>query len=120
MHVVLTLTLMHDHYLSVSPNPKQSPAEACHWYRGAGLFNSKLSKLILPLERDAVWGAAALLGVIAFSYIDTTTPEETRPLKPPSSLDLDWLRMSDGKKAIWKTSDPLRPDGIFTQWFLSF
>jgi len=113
MYVVLTLTLMHDRYLSASPNTKQSTAEAFYWYKGTALFNSKLSKPIQPSERDALWVTAALLGAIAFACIEAKTPEEAWPLKPPSSLDLDWLRMSDGKKEVWKITDPLRADSVF-------
>ena len=113
MHVVLTLTLMHNRYMSALPNTNQSTVEAFHWYQGTALFNSKLSKPIQPSERDAIWTTAALLGVIAISCIEAKTPEEAWPLKPPSSLDLDWLRMSDGKKEIWKIADPLRTDSVF-------
>lgn len=113
MYVVLTLTLMHDRSLSAFPNTKQSIAETFYWHQGTVLFNSKLSKPIQPSERDALWVTAALLGTIAFSCIEATTPEEAWPLKPPSPLDLDWLRMSDGKKEIWKIADPLRADSVF-------
>jgi hypothetical protein len=113
MYVVLTLTLMHDRSLSSSPNTKQSAAEAFYWYQATVSFNSRLSKPIQPSERDALWATAALLGTIAFFNIEARTPEEAWPLKPPSPLDLDWLRMSDGKKEIWKITDPLRADSVF-------
>lgn len=88
MHAVLSLTLMHDRYLFTAPNTKLSTTEAFHWYQSVALFNGKLSGPIQPSERDALWAAAALLGIIAFRYIEAKTPEEAWPLKPPSSLDL--------------------------------
>lgn len=113
MHAVLTFTLMHDRYLSATPYAKQSTTEAFHLYQGAALFNSKLSKPIQPSERGALWATAALFGTITFCHIEAKTPEEAWPLKPPSSSDLEWLRMSDGKKEIWKITQPLTADGVF-------
>ena len=113
MHAVLTLTLMHDRYLSAAPNTKLSTTEVFHCYQGIALFNSKLSGPIQPSEGDALLAAAVLLGTIAFYYIEARTPEEAWPLKPPSSLDLNWLRMSDGKKEIWKIAHPSRSDSVF-------
>ena len=85
MHVVLTLTLMHDRYLSVSPDSKASTAEAYHWYRGIALFSSKVSKGVQPWERDALWVTAALLGAIAFSCIEERTAEEAVSCHVPSN-----------------------------------
>jgi hypothetical protein len=113
MHALLSLTLMHDRYLSTELNTKLSTTEAFHWYQGIALFNRKLSGPIQPSERDALWATAVFLGTIAFFYIEAKTPEEAWPLKPPSSLDLSWLRMSDGKKEIWKIAQPLRADSVF-------
>lgn len=113
MHAVLTLTLMHDRYLSAASNTKQSRTEAFHLSQGAALFNSKLSKPIQPSERAALWATAALLGTITFGHIEAKTPEEAWPLKPPSSSDLEWLRMSNGKKEIWKITQPLTAESVF-------
>jgi len=113
MHALLTLTLMHDRYLLSALNAKKSTTEAFHRYQGVALFNSKLSGPIQPSERDALWAAAALLGVITFCHIEAKTPEEVWPLKPSSSLDLNWVKMSDGKKEVWKITQPLRADSIF-------
>ena len=113
MHAILALTLMHDRYLSVPSDTKQSTSEAFHWYQATALFNSKLSKSIQPSERAALWTTAALLGLMAFCHIEAETPEEAWPLKPPSSPDLEWLRMIDGKMEIWKITQPLRADSVF-------
>lgn len=108
MHAILSLTLMHDRYLSTAPNDKLSTTEAFHWYQGTALFNKKLSGPIPASERDAVFGTAVCLGVITFFYTEAKTPEEAWPLKPSSSSDLSWLSLSDGKKEIGKL---VQPDG---------
>jgi hypothetical protein len=64
-----------------------------------------------PPDRDALWATAALLGVIAFSLIDASTPEEAWPLNGHS--ELEWLRMCLGKNVIWKIADPLRYGSVF-------
>jgi len=120
MHAVLALTLMHDRYLAVGPSIRQSPIEAFHWYRSIALFNHKLSGPVQPAERDALWATAALLGVMSFAFIDAETPEEAWPLAAPSSLDLNWLKLSDGKKEIWNIIQPFRPDCVFQPLALEF
>jgi hypothetical protein len=120
MHAVLALTLMHDRYLATELSTKQTPSEAFHWFRSIALFNSKLSGPVQPSERDALWATAALLGVIAFGYIEAETPEEAWPLAPSSSLDLNWLKMSSGKKEIWNITQPFRPDCVFQPLALEF
>ena len=104
---------MHDRYLSGTPNTKLSTIEAFHWYQGTALFNSRLSGPIDPSERDAVYATAVCLGVIAFYYIEAKTPEEAWPLKPPSSLDLNWLSLSEGKKTLWKVTRPSKEKTVF-------
>lgn len=105
---------MHDRHLGVGSRTKQSAAIAFHCSQGAALLNSRLSGPINPFERDALWACAGLLGASTFASVEATTPEEAWPLNPErSSSDLDWLKMSEGKQAIWKIADPLRPDSIF-------
>lgn len=112
-HVMFAMVLMHDRYLSDDPWGPPSNAETFHHYHGTAIFNSMLSQPIAHEEKDAMWGAAALLGAITFASVDATTPDESWPLSPPSPSDLDWLRMSDGKKEVWKLADPLREDSIW-------
>lgn len=45
--------------------------------------------------------------------IETSNPWEAWPLKNPEPSDMTWHDMSKGKEAIWKATDPLRPDSIF-------
>ena len=119
MHGLLALTLMHDRYLSKVPNTKLSVTEAFHWYQSTAMFTSKLSGPIDPSERDALWANAVCLGVITFYYIEATTPEEAWPLKTPSSSDLSWLSLSEGKKTLWKWTRPAGGKTVF-QMLLPF
>jgi hypothetical protein len=115
MHLVQTITAIHDRYLSASSSSKQTLTEAYHWAQAAAMVNEKLSTPIKSCDRDALWAAALLLGVTAFSSIEAPRPEEAWPLKPSSPSDLEWLRMSYGKKAVWGVIDPLRKGGILHQ-----
>jgi hypothetical protein len=99
--------------LQSSLDRKQAMALAFYWYHGTALFNAKLSQPVKPDERDALWAAAALLGTTAFADIQARTPEEAWPLAPPSPMDLDWLKMTDGKKVVWELANPLRSDSLF-------
>ena len=120
MHVVQTLTAMHDRFLIESIRSRVSLPEIYHWTQAVSLFNRKLSSPIVEADRDSLWATAALLGAIAFSSIDATTPEEAWPLKPSEASDLDWLQMSEGKKAIWTIANPLRPDSVFNSLGVEF
>ena len=113
MHAVLTLTLMHDRHLSATLNNNLSVTEAFHWDQSIASFSSKLSGPIQPSEQDTLWATSTLLVIIAFYHIEAMTPEEAWPLKPPSSLDLNWLRMSEGKKEIWKNIQRLGAESVF-------
>jgi hypothetical protein len=60
-----------------------------------------------------MWGGAVALGCSSFFMVEGDQPEAVWPLKPSGSLDLDWLKLSDGKKEIWRVADPLRPESCF-------
>lgn len=85
-------------------------AELAHFNRGTAMFNSKLSGPLTPSEKDAIWGAATLLGSSTLAHIDAVTPTQAWPLRKSSEIDLDWLRMYVGKREIWRISDPTRPN----------
>ena len=104
---------MHDRHMSTGLDVRASTIEVFHRYHGVAGFTSKLSGPIKPSERDALWATTALVGVITFCHIEATAPEEAWPLKPPSVMDLNWLRMSEGKKEIWKIAQPSRADSVF-------
>lgn len=110
MHIALGFTLMHDRHLISSPPRPPSTAELAHFTRGTALFNTKLSGHLTPSEKDAIWAAATLLGTSTLAGVDALSPEQAWPLREPSEGDLDWLRMYDGKREIWRIADPTRPD----------
>lgn len=113
MHGVLSLTLMHDRYLSGASNTKLSVTEAFHWYQSTALFNEKLAGPIDISERDALWATAACLGTIAFFYLEAETLEEAWPLKAPSPMDLNWLSLSEGKTTLWKLTRSSGAKSVF-------
>lgn len=114
LHAVLRFTLLHDRYLYDPLGTSPSTAEAFHSYHAAALFNMMLSRdSHTNDEKDALWGTAALLGAGAFADIEATSAEEAWPLKPPCLSDLDWLKMSEGKNAVWKLANPMREDSPF-------
>jgi hypothetical protein len=108
MHIALGFTLMHDRHLISSPPHPPSIAELAHFARGTALFNSKLSGPLTPSEKDAIWGASTLLGSSTLAHIDAVSLEQAWPLRKPSESDLDWLRMYNGKREIWRIADPTR------------
>jgi hypothetical protein len=57
---------------------------------------------------------------LALSSIPAKSPEEAWPLSSNASVDLDWLKMCQGKRAIWMIANPLRPDSIFYPFVTDF
>ena len=109
MHIIQTLTIIHDRYLSRDILSKSLFADICyHWSHGVSLFNRKLSSPIEDEDRDPLWSTAALCGIIACAAVEATGPEDAWPLKPPDDSDLDWLRMNEGKGAVFKLTKPMR------------
>lgn len=114
MHAVLRFTLMHDRYLYDPLGTGPSAAEAFHSYHAAALFSIMLSLDSHSSEvKDALWGTSALLGAGTFADVEATSAEEAWPLKLSSISDLDWLKMSEGKNAVWRLADPTREDSQF-------
>jgi hypothetical protein len=107
----MTLTLMHDKYLGIGSSIDNANAIAYHWSRAASSLNERLTVGVELGERDALWASATLLGALAFSSLEATSPEEVWPLNPDSNLE--WLRLTEGKKEIWKIAEPTRPDSVF-------
>ncbi|KAJ6006641.1 hypothetical protein N7451_004585 [Penicillium sp. IBT 35674x] len=124
MHVITTLTLMHDRHLTMTDNLQYCPhlvfAEYYHWHRAALLFNDRLSTLRqfhgeeTAASRVALLSTAAILWTISFCHIEARTSQEAWPLKSTSSSDLNWLRMNNGKEQIWKFTRSYRPDPVST------
>jgi hypothetical protein len=110
-HIALTVVLMHNRYLGIE-RPGMSAAIAFHWSQGAALMNAVLSRPIGPAEQDALWASAGMLGLLAFACFESTTAENSWPLKD-SPVDLEWLKLCQGKREIWKIANPLREDSAF-------
>ncbi|ESZ93261.1 hypothetical protein SBOR_6361 [Sclerotinia borealis F-4128] len=115
MHALQTLTACHDRYLTlqVATSSQRTPVEAYHLSRAASLFNQKLCAPIANHDKDALWATAALLGVVAVSSIEASSPYEAWPLTPYADTDLYWLRMSESKTVVWELTNPMREDSIF-------
>ena len=119
MHAVLTITLMHDRHVSGRAHTPLSVTEAYHWQQGLQLYIRKLSGPLKPADVDCVWATGAIMCVTAFSHIEANTPQEAWPLKSPSPLDLNWLKMSEGKKQFLQRMQRINTNSavgsLFTQ-----
>ncbi|MCJ1307912.1 hypothetical protein MMC25_001560 [Agyrium rufum] len=116
MHLVQTLTLVHDRYIQpdVGRNPRLIMLERYHSVEAAAIMQQKLSNPLRDEDRDALWGAAFLLGIIAAGSIEVTDPEDAWPFRPSSPSDLEWIRMSSGKKAIYDLVQPFREGSVYS------
>ncbi|KAL6802827.1 hypothetical protein GGI42DRAFT_33703 [Trichoderma sp. SZMC 28013] len=119
-HFFLVLSLLHDAHLSQSPLPQSHHASlAFHWYHGTAILSHFLSlpspeTTLSSSHRDALWICASTLGAASFASIRTQDPSATWPLADPNpAVDLDWLKMGHGKRAVWNITDPNRPDSVF-------
>lgn len=106
---------MHDRHIATSMSSQASEKESFHTYHGTAIFSALLKQDIPAHERDPLWACAALLGAITIASIEATCAEEAWPLAPPAPADLDWLRMSDGKKEVWRLVNPLREDSVWKE-----
>lgn len=113
MHASLAVAFTYDRHLNSPSDYRRTREECYHWSQSAGLFHKRLSEPIEAKDKDPIWGTAAALAVLTFSSPDAYTPEESWPLKTSGSLDLNWVRLSEGKMALWDTVNPLRPDSLF-------
>jgi hypothetical protein len=110
---MLTLTIMHDRYLGVDLSYKQARAMYFHWSQGASMLNDKITNGVQSSEKDALWVSAVFIATLAFASFDAESPQDAWPLRPSSPTDLDWLKLVEGKKEIWKIAEPHRTDSIF-------
>lgn len=117
MHMLLSITLMHDTHLSdpsaTGPATKSSQEALKHWNMGSKLFNEILSRPIPKSYRDSIWATGVFLGAASFWSIGSTNPYEVWPLKPSEPDDLSWLKIGEGKKHLWRLAQPRRSDSIF-------
>ncbi|KAJ5913816.1 hypothetical protein N7504_002699 [Penicillium tannophilum] len=113
MHASLAVALTYDRYLNSSSYNHRSLEECYHWSQSTALLNRRLREPIQAKDKDPIWGTAAALAILSFSTPDAHTPQDSWPLMSSGSSDLDWLRMSKGKMALWNIVNPLRPDSLF-------
>ena len=114
MHATLTIAATHDRLLHAPQLQHRTIREDFHWTKCLSLFNQKLNQPIQSYDRDPLWAAAAMLGVISFSSVDAMVPRNAWPLDAAKPTHLDWLNISKGKMAVWDIVNPLRPDSIFS------
>ncbi|KAF2195174.1 hypothetical protein K469DRAFT_743806 [Zopfia rhizophila CBS 207.26] len=117
MHMILSLTLLHDAHHASSSSSSLSFAYTTlslhHWNTATAIFNNVLSQPIKPSSRDALWATAALIGALVFAFVESPDVEQAWPLRASDPHDLDWLKLSEGKKAIWQIAEPTREDSVF-------
>jgi hypothetical protein len=117
MHMLLSLTLMHDADFAATRLPstvsQTKRASLQHWNTASKLFNNILAAPIRPHQQDAIWATGVVIGAAAFWFVNSDKVEEVWPLKPDEPDDLGWLRLGEGKKALWKISQPTRADSMF-------
>ncbi|KAK3180288.1 hypothetical protein K4F52_008374 [Lecanicillium sp. MT-2017a] len=127
LHMCFALTILHDAHVSASPlSGWLQSALSFHWYHGAALFLKQLSSAtasdkaaaVNPVSRtpfaddEALWMASALLSVSALANVDPRGPSAAWPLRKPGPLDLDWLKLVYGKRAVLEVVDVPQPGSI--------
>lgn len=113
MHVVLAIAAMHNRLRGMPAPRAPSTFESYHVSQCAALLGRKLSQPLRAEDRDPLWMTSTLLGVMSTSSIPSLIPQEVWPLKSSNTSDLEWLRMAEGKMAVWRIADPLRPNSLF-------
>lgn len=98
-------------------------ALAFHWYHGAALFKNNLHKATLLRQEDSAklspkigqgfYLASVILSVAAIANVDSESPAHAWPMKQPEPLDLDWLQLTQGQRAVWKIADTFSPGALF-------
>lgn len=113
MHCSLAVAYAYDRYLNNPSDSRRTLEECYHRHQSTALFNERLREPIGTEDKDPIWGTAAALAVLTFSNPDSSTPENSWPMKTPDPSDFEWLRMSEGKMSLWRIANPLRPESIF-------
>ncbi|KAK5449587.1 hypothetical protein LTS15_008662 [Exophiala xenobiotica] len=110
MHLVQAMTAQHDRFLTGKAISGQSEDENYHMSQGIKGVQTRLSRPIRPEDRDALFISASLLGVMTFFAMEAKSIEHVWPL---ADGDLSWVNLSDGKKTIWRATNPLRRDSVW-------
>ncbi|KAI7212850.1 hypothetical protein KC333_g6915 [Hortaea werneckii] len=117
MHASIALALAYDRYRNDSTTCHRRAEEYHHWTRSAVLLKKRLNQPIATKDKDPIWGTAATLALLSFSFTDTELPNYSWPIRLPgdSGVDpLDWLRMDNAKTSLWHVANPLRSESIFS------
>ena len=120
MHAVLALTQIHDSTMNLTSTTNDTLTLTYHWYQAVSLLQHKMSKTLIPSERDAIYISGVLISLASFATTEATKPSEAWPLRPSSDLDLSWLKLCDGKAVLANLTDPSRPDGCFRDSAMEF
>lgn len=114
MHAVLAYSRFHEILTSETPMAKTA-RDTYHWHKALVLLNDRLSKPLVPSERDALWMAAALITLGSVASTDAQTPSQAWPLRPTSVMDLAWMKICTGKQVVFDMTDPAREGGPFRE-----
>jgi hypothetical protein len=111
----MAITLVHDRHMSRHQDPKMLEVEAFHWYRATSTFSQALQRPPQGDEATALLTTAALLGCLSISNIQASTPEDAWPYSEQYDSNLTWLKMSSGKKEVWKLTQQhnIKPTPLF-------
>ena len=107
----MTVTLLQDRFLAGKHTMNRNLLY--HWHQGTSKFKDTLFKPIRNESKDALWASAALLGIVSIANFEAETPEDAWPLRPSTPHDLNWLKLTEGKKAVFTIANPLRTDSVF-------
>lgn len=113
MHTILTLTLMHDRFLSPIHDDDPSPLEVYHCYRASESLQEQLVRPLHLGEQAALWVSTALLGIIVFAQLDADAAREVWPLQPNSTPNVDWVKIGQGKAGVYRLTTLLHDDPVF-------
>jgi hypothetical protein len=113
MHAVLAMTIAQESFKSHNVVRHKSALQAQYELECTKLLHQKLSRAIRPEDRDALWITAIFLGVLAMNSLEELVPEKVWPLKASSPTDLSWLWLGEGKRVIFRMTDPTRSGSIF-------
>lgn len=120
MHASLAVAFTYDRHRRHSSDCPRSLEECFHWSQGTVLLRKRLESPIRPQDKDAIWGAAAALAILAYASPDASTPEESWPLESSGHSDLSWLSAGEAKMSLWHIVNPLRPESIFSVMTATF
>lgn len=114
MHTLLTLTLMHDRFVSPMYSNGPSTKETYHYYQAAASLQKQLVRPMPVAEQAALWVASALLSIIVFAQVEAENAEDIWPLQPNSTPKIDWVKIGRGKHEIYNVTSLLHDDPIFS------